>query len=86
MENRTRPGPISFSTINPVYGEAYATAAHFFVINRRYDEGVAFYRKALALNPDLWDARSELGLNLMRLGRHTRSAPGTGKGVCRALP
>jgi cellulose synthase operon protein C len=54
--------------INPVYGEAYATAAHFFVINRRYDEGVAFYRKALALNPALWDARSELGLNLMRLG------------------
>ena len=54
--------------INPVYGEAYATAAHFFVINRRYDEGVAFYRKALALNPELWDARSELGLNLMRLG------------------
>lgn len=54
--------------INPAYGEAYATAAHFFVINRRYDEGVAFYRKALALNPELWDARSELGLNLMRLG------------------
>jgi tetratricopeptide (TPR) repeat protein len=54
--------------INPVYGEAYATAAHFFVINRRYDEGVAFYRKALALNPQLWAARSELGMNLMRLG------------------
>jgi tetratricopeptide (TPR) repeat protein len=54
--------------VNPVYGQLYATAAHFFVINRRYDEGVAFYRKALALNPELWDARSELGLNLMRLG------------------
>ncbi len=23
--------------INPVYGEAYATGAHFFVINRRYE-------------------------------------------------
>ena len=43
--------------INPVYGEAYSTAAHFFFINRRYDEGIASYRKALDLNPRLWDAR-----------------------------
>jgi tetratricopeptide (TPR) repeat protein len=55
--------------INPVYGKGYATAAHFFVINRRYDEGVKFYRKALELDPKLWSARSELGLNLMRLGQ-----------------
>jgi cellulose synthase operon protein C len=55
--------------INPVYGEGYATAAHFFVINRRYDEGIEFYQKALNLKPDLWSARSELGLNLLRLGK-----------------
>ncbi len=55
--------------INPVYGEAYALAAHFFVLNRRYEEGIRFYRKALELNPKLWKARSELGVNLMRLGR-----------------
>jgi tetratricopeptide (TPR) repeat protein len=55
--------------INPVYGEAYATAAHFFVLNRRYEEGIELYRKALELNPRLWKARSELGINLMRLGR-----------------
>lgn len=54
--------------INPVYGKAYATGAHFFVINRRYQEGIAFYRKALALNPELWAARSQLGINLLRLG------------------
>lgn len=54
--------------INPLYGEAYATAGHFFVINRRYKEGIQFYRKALELNPSLWDAKSELGVNLMRLG------------------
>ena len=54
--------------INPVYGEAYSTAAHFFVLNRRYVEGIAFYRKALELNPRLWEARSQLGVNLMRLG------------------
>lgn len=54
--------------INPVYGEAYATAAHFFVLNRRYEEGIALYRRALELTPRLWKARSELGVNLMRLG------------------
>jgi len=31
--------------VNPVYGEAWATAGHFFIINRRYDEGIAAYRK-----------------------------------------
>jgi tetratricopeptide (TPR) repeat protein len=55
--------------INPAYGEAYAMAGHFFVINRRYEEGIKFYRKALELNPELWSARSELGVNLMRLGQ-----------------
>ena len=54
--------------INPAYGEAYSTAGHFFVINRRYEEGIRAYRKALELNPRLWEARAELGVNLMRLG------------------
>jgi len=54
--------------INPVYGEAYATGAHFLVINRRYEEGIKYYRLALELNPRLWPARSQLGVNLMRLG------------------
>jgi tetratricopeptide (TPR) repeat protein len=55
--------------INPHDGEAYATAGHFFVINRRYTEGIQYYRKALDLDPDLQSARSELGINLMRLGK-----------------
>ncbi|HXE12717.1 MAG TPA: tetratricopeptide repeat protein [Bryobacteraceae bacterium] len=55
--------------VNPVYGEGYFIAAHFFVINRRYDEGIEFYRKALALRPELWKARSELGMNLLRVGK-----------------
>jgi tetratricopeptide (TPR) repeat protein len=59
--------------VNPVYGEAYATGAHFFVINRRYEEGIDYYGKALALNPNLWDARSELGLNLLRVGQVARA-------------
>jgi tetratricopeptide (TPR) repeat protein len=54
--------------VNPNYGQAYATGAHFLVINRRYDEGIRLYRKALELDPNLWAARSQLGINLMRLG------------------
>jgi tetratricopeptide (TPR) repeat protein len=53
---------------NPRYGEAYAMAGHFFVINRRYEEGIQFYRKAIEIEPDLWSARAQLGINLMRLG------------------
>jgi len=55
--------------INPHYGNAYAIAAHFFIINRRYNEGIAQYRKALDLDPNLNEARSDMGVNLMRLGQ-----------------
>ncbi len=55
--------------INPRYGEAYATGAHFLEINYRYEDAIAFSRKAIALNPELWAARSDLGVNLMRLGQ-----------------
>jgi cellulose synthase operon protein C len=55
--------------VNPAYGEAYDIAGHYFVINRRYEEGIALYRKALELDPQLQKARSALGLNLMHLGR-----------------
>jgi tetratricopeptide (TPR) repeat protein len=55
--------------VNPVYGEAYSTAGHFFFINRRYDEEIQVYRRALELNPRLWEARSHLGMVLMELGQ-----------------
>jgi tetratricopeptide (TPR) repeat protein len=55
--------------INAGYGNVYAIAAHFFIITRRYDEGIAMYRKALALDPSLNGARSDMGVNLMRLGQ-----------------
>lgn len=54
---------------HPHDGQGYETVAHFFVLNRRYEEGIAFYRKAVTIQPDLWSAHSELGINLMRLGR-----------------
>ncbi len=55
--------------VNPHYGEAYATAGHFFVINRMYEEGILYYRKALEVEPSLLSAKSELGISLMRLAR-----------------
>lgn len=53
---------------NPSYGEIYSTIAHFFVITRRYKEAVDLYRKAVEIDPDLWDAHAQLGVNLWRLG------------------
>lgn len=58
---------------NPHYGEAYETAGHFFVLNRRYEEGIRFYRKAIEISPELWSARSQLGVNLMRLGEEAEA-------------
>jgi tetratricopeptide (TPR) repeat protein len=55
--------------VHPRYGRIYAVGARFLVLNRRYEDGVRLYRKAVELDPALWDVRSELGLNLMRLGR-----------------
>jgi tetratricopeptide (TPR) repeat protein len=59
--------------VNPHYGEAYATAGHFFVINRMYEEGIQYYRKALEIEPSLLSAKSELGINLMRLGKEAEA-------------
>lgn len=55
--------------VNPSYGEGYAVVARHLVLNRRYEDGVAYYRKAIEADPQLWAAHSELGINLMRLGQ-----------------
>src|SRR5579862_9053641 len=55
------------------YGQGYALAGHIAVLNRRYEEGIEFYRKALKIQPDLWSARSQLGVNLMRLGEEAEA-------------
>ena len=49
--------------------KGFETVAHFFIINRRYEDGIAYYRKAISADPELWTAHSELGVNLMRLGQ-----------------
>jgi tetratricopeptide (TPR) repeat protein len=46
------------------------TIAHFYVMNRRYEEGIEYFHKAIALDPTLYTAHAELGLNLMRLSQN----------------
>ena len=53
---------------DPHTGPGYETAARIFVLNRRYQEGIQLFHKAVAAQPDLWSAHSQLGINLMRLG------------------
>ena len=55
--------------VNPSYGQAYAIVAHHLVLNYRYEDAVDYYRKAIAADPQLWSARSQLGINLMRMGQ-----------------
>jgi tetratricopeptide (TPR) repeat protein len=57
------------SAVNPTYGEGYALVGYHLILNRRYEDGVAYYRKAIETDPKLWAARSQLGINLMRLGQ-----------------
>ncbi len=54
---------------DPHYGRGYETIAHFLVLNRRYDEGIEYYKKAVVADPHLDSAYSNLGINLMRMGR-----------------
>jgi cellulose synthase operon protein C len=55
--------------VNPTYGEGWALIAHHLVLNYRWEDAVTYYRQAVALDPDLWSAHSDLGVNLMRLGQ-----------------
>ncbi|HEU4391695.1 MAG TPA: tetratricopeptide repeat protein, partial [Blastocatellia bacterium] len=54
--------------INPQAGELFDTLAHFAVINRRYADSVAFGKRAVELSPRLWAARTQLGIQLLRIG------------------
>ena len=55
---------------DPHDARGYEIAGHFMTLNRRYEEGIAYYRKAIDLDPYLDSARSQLGINLMRLGQN----------------
>jgi tetratricopeptide (TPR) repeat protein len=53
-------------SLNPRYGDAYAIPAHFYVITRRYREATDLLTKAVEIEPDLFAAHAELGINLLR--------------------
>jgi tetratricopeptide (TPR) repeat protein len=57
------------SAVNPHYGEGYARVAHQLELHYRFQDAVAYYRKAVEADPRLWSAHSALGIELMRLGQ-----------------
>jgi len=58
---------------NPSYGKVFADLGDFAVIKRQYAPAVDFYRRALAQDPGLDDARSNLGINVFRLGEEDQA-------------
>src|SRR5581483_3908112 len=42
--------------VNAGYGQGYALIASHLVLHTRYQDGVDYYRKAIALDPRLWSA------------------------------
>ena len=58
------------SSWDPHDARGYETIGHFFVMNRRYEEGIEYFRQAIALDPTLYTAHAQLGLNLMRLSQN----------------
>ncbi len=61
--------------LNPGYGNAYAIPAHFYVITRRYREAIELLQKAVQIEPDLYDAHAELGINLLRENKLDEARP-----------
>jgi tetratricopeptide (TPR) repeat protein len=70
LEDRPQsPWLAQVTQANPAYGEAFNLAGELLVLNRRYHEGIEFFRQAIQARPNLWEARARLGVNLMRLGQ-----------------
>jgi tetratricopeptide (TPR) repeat protein len=55
--------------VNPHGGAVFDTLAQFAVNNRRYADAVEFGRRAVELSPNLWSARTQLGIQLLRVGK-----------------
>jgi cellulose synthase operon protein C len=55
--------------VNPGYAEGYVHVAHYLELNYRFGDAVAYDRKAIDADPKYWPARSQLGVELMRLGQ-----------------
>lgn len=59
--------------LNPRYGDLYRRLARYCVTQRLYRQAVDFYRQAIRLNPDLFRAYADLGVNLLRIGREAEA-------------
>jgi cellulose synthase operon protein C len=55
--------------VNPGYAEGYVHVAHYLELNYRFEDAIAYDRKAIEADPKYWPARSQLGVGLMRLGQ-----------------
>jgi tetratricopeptide (TPR) repeat protein len=53
---------------NPRYGLLFESLGGFEVVRRRYREADSWFARAIEVQPQLWSAHRERGLNLMRLG------------------
>ena len=70
---------------NPGYGDAYAMPAYFYVITRRYREAIELYQRAVDIEPGLYSAHAELGVNLLRENR-VDEAPSICRSRIAAIP
>ncbi|GAB4238352.1 MAG: hypothetical protein Kow00109_12730 [Acidobacteriota bacterium] len=55
--------------VNPRDGRFFELLGDLSVTQRRLEEAVAFYTRALEARPNLWSALASRGINLLRLGR-----------------
>ncbi len=55
------------AAVNPHYGEAWLQLGQLCVSQKRFEQAVAFFRKAIEADPRLWRAYAALGINLLRL-------------------
>ncbi len=59
--------------LNPRYGNLYRRLARYCVTQRLYRQAVDFFRQAIRLNPNLFSAYADLGVNLLRIGRESEA-------------
>ena len=58
---------------NARFGSVHSTAAHFYVIMRRYRDAIDLYQKAVDVEPGLASAHEDLGINLLRDNQFSRA-------------
>jgi tetratricopeptide (TPR) repeat protein len=76
MRGRDPAAPIREAlAYNPRYGAMFELLGHFEIMRRLYKEADVWYARAVQVEPDLWSARREYGLNLLRLDRVAEARP-----------